>query len=202
MDDMVLERVPAPVVSRPQTLAGVLAALEIGVYPLAQVEAFKRRFWWQMIRRRLAFPVVMLFCTLLATSVTSVCAVVLGGRADAATQDLLQEGLFVLGAAVCGLVAVFMMIGVFVSLSGIAEEWRTTRWRNQRLDSYGWVQGLIQHWFSKPAAVDDLIHRVHVACPEATFSVESLSVDPFLYVEWRGQRYCIAHWDEPGFQDR
>jgi hypothetical protein len=35
--------------------------------------------------------------------------------------------------------------------------------------------------------------------PTATFSVDRLAADPFLYAEDRatGEKFCIYHWDEP-----
>ena len=50
-----------------------------------------------------------------------------------------------------------------------------------------------------PEPVRDSARVIAGSCPRAQFSLDWFYQDPFLAVEYEGQKFYIAYWDEPGF---
>lgn len=44
-----------------------------------------------------------------------------------------------------------------------------------------------------------IVREIKKRCPQARFEVRHLFKDPFLYVSYDMERFCVYHWDEPGF---
>jgi hypothetical protein len=127
----------------------------------------------------------------------------------------------ILGLAIASVVAVIGgILAVFIAPDMVAQVFRETRWINvgigfMRSSVYCWASGLVSRseevfvyegvWGmpflsqAPPLAAADAARRVRVVWPTATFSVDRLAADPFLYAEDRatGEKFCIYHWDEP-----
>lgn len=87
------------------------------------------------------------------------------------------------------------------------EKSRRSRWYN----TFSWKQTALPK-YRKAVPIEALNMAVRIAekVPTAQFIVEELArtrtkrvvADPFLVVRAGNVRYHIAHWDEPGFEDK
>lgn len=174
-------RITAP--SAPETLAGTLVHLEITIFPTEQVEEFQNKF----LRNTALF--------------------VLATAAAWSAVDLVAAVFFVwasvtLPATIAGWIFTIFFALVAVGFGGLAAVCMNE----------AFLRCKEMRWVTTPEEVPTVSPRIpkaarrtameiHQHLPGARFTVMSFEKDPFLFVGHRGQRYCIAHWDET-FEDR
>lgn len=108
-----------------------------------------------------------------------------------------SAGLFALMACV-GAVTCFISLAYVVMFS---EDKTKYEWSTESINEYSreipkWVIGMAM----------DIKGKFSEKCPNAYLDfyvhelVEKKKIDPFLSVQYKGNRYFIAHWEEPGFE--
>lgn len=175
--------------STPNTLGGVLRRLGITVIPLHRVDTFRRAFQ-RKERLRVIRPDALLGTLFAALAV-------LAGFGAWAIFPSNPTTLWDVGRAALTTVlaiATGLSLAFVVAFGGMIRlNWRLTRWTETRLEFYG--HSYFGQHLTTPAMA--LVHSIREQAPTAGFFVARLHIDPFLYVEMGGERYCIYHWDEP-----
>ena len=171
-------RVIAPNAPR-KTLAGTLDHLGISVFPIEQVREFQSQFRRKAIRSAL---VVGFFWSSLDLAIVAVCIWI---------SSLLPNSIvgwaitlfFTITAIGFGAASVISLAVAFSKRRFM--EWVTTTEEDPD--------------FSKmmPKAARMTAMKIRRHLPGVRFSIMRFETDPFLFVRYETQRYCISHWDEP-----
>jgi hypothetical protein len=161
-------------------LAGYLAHFDYEVYPREAVVAFQDAYRIRMV--------------------------------DQMCKEKKREHLFELAFFASCVLGVLFIGGGFHGLRGFAAFVILLFCRSLHstyLDSTNFIRYELRWWSilvepqEIPKSVPHLIHRAKVLrrhLPSVTFSIDTFALDPFLWAHWKGQSYCIGHWDEPEFE--
>jgi len=167
-------RIP-PNTYRPKTLAGVLAHLEYEVFPEEHVARFQKNYATTAVRAAIRKRWNKAFGT-------TMIIVALCGSVPILIHSAMV-GWWALG--IC-LFSLFIVESVY-------------------LGDVEYIRQELRWWQTPAKPIPSDLHKkvqtIRGRLPKTTFYVERFQLDPFLWVQYRNESYCIGHWDEP-FVDR
>lgn len=198
---MLLERKAAFVLPsvdmRLGSLGAALVKLDFGIHPTHEVQAFKRRRRMQEFRRdRDIQEFFGVFCIALVVTLllTFVLSAIPHGVPFIEASTWARVGWFAL-FCVTGLLEVVGFIITVMMMGFLGAGWKAANWVLTPFTS-GWL-----HTGRVPEIASQRARQLSAVLPGCTFEIERLNLDPFLWAEYKDQRYCICQWDEPGFPE-